>query len=368
MHIKRTRAEKLNEVLDNRIKNLEPTVRDSLFNDLITSDISDKIDPCSRHIRQILNIVPGDNAGMKNYWRVRGWNDIHAEVKSREHHKQRPKRTSPFSKEFWLKKINTDTGELYTEQEADYKRNTQQPIKKEYWINKGYSDQDAIRMAVDQKIKNNKSGANSSSNRSSEQLRSASPRTTEYWTSRGYSEEEAIKEVTDAQKLFSLDICIQNHGVEEGTKIWQGRQDRWQATLNAKSDEEKLEINRKKIYKNGVISKTEQSLATEIKKNIPDIIQQFRIKRNNTSWFIYDIIYKNKIIEFNGDMWHANPSKYTIGDKLPYNMIVEDVWAKDKEKIQTAIDNGYKVLVIWEHDFKKYKEKVIEECIQFLTA
>jgi hypothetical protein len=74
----------------------------------------------------------------------------------------------------------------------------------------------------------------------------SSVRCVEYWMTKGYSEEEAKDKVSFAQNTFSLDICVEKHGVIEGTRIWQERQDKWQATLNAKPQNEIDEMNRKK--------------------------------------------------------------------------------------------------------------------------
>lgn len=70
-----------------------------------------------------------------------------------------------------------------------------------------------------------------------------------YYTSRGYSQEEAEKLLSERQTTFTLEKCIEKHGEEKGRKIWQARQDKWMATLDSKSDEEKAEINRKKGFR-----------------------------------------------------------------------------------------------------------------------
>jgi G:T-mismatch repair DNA endonuclease (very short patch repair protein) len=44
----------------------------------------------------------------------------------------------------------------------------------------------------------------------------------------------------------------------------------------------------------------------------------------------------------------------------------KDIWKNDELKIQKVIERGYKVLVVWEKDYRNDKEKVIEECIKFL--
>lgn len=61
---------------------------------------------------------------------------------------------------------------------------------------------------------------------------------------------------------------------------------------------------------------------------------------------------KKMIIEFDGDYWHssrvANPSR-------------------ELERDNSILAEGFKLLRVKESDYKKNKEKVIQECIDFLT-
>ena len=68
--------------------------------------------------------------------------------------------------------------------------------------------------------------------------------TIEYWLKQGYSEEEAKRRQSERQTTFSLEICIEKHGKEEGTRIWKERQDKWQKSLLSKEDYE--EMNKRK--------------------------------------------------------------------------------------------------------------------------
>lgn len=70
--------------------------------------------------------------------------------------------------------------------------------------------------------------------------------TLNFYIKQGYSEEQSKQLLSERQRTFTLEKCIQKYGVEEGTNIWQKRQDKWQKTINNKSDEEKIIINRKK--------------------------------------------------------------------------------------------------------------------------
>lgn len=80
-----------------------------------------------------------------------------------------------------------------------------------------------------------------------------------YYTSRGYTLEEAKIALSERQSTFSLAKCIEKHGEVEGKKVWQARQDKWLATLDAKSDEEKAEINKKKSHYINMLQYTNNS-------------------------------------------------------------------------------------------------------------
>ena len=80
--------------------------------------------------------------------------------------------------------------------------------------------------------------------------------------------------------------------------------------------------------------------------------------------------YKNKVIEFYGDYWHANPEIYKKDDLIKMNnkkMIASDKWILDKKRIDALKELGYDVKIIWERDYLKNKEQIIQECKQFLT-
>ena len=70
--------------------------------------------------------------------------------------------------------------------------------------------------------------------------------TIEFYTSRGHSIESAEKFLSERQTTFSLEKCIKKYGEQEGFIVWQERQNKWQNTLNSKSDAEKSELNSKR--------------------------------------------------------------------------------------------------------------------------
>lgn len=336
-----------------------------MLDELLCSDIKNTVAEIEKYVRKILGLNTCGGKNRINYWMGRGWSYDVAYVNSKKHTTKGQK--SPYSRKFWLEKINPTTNKLYTIEEADFERNSRRPIRKEYWIKKGYNDEDALQLAFETKNKNNKKGAKNM--KISPNLRVASKRCIEYYTARGYSEEEAANLLAKEQTKFSKEICIEKYGEDEGIKIWQDRQDRWQETLNSKSSEEITRINKARISTMSSISKAEKEIIKELEKNDVGhpVNSQFVLFADNNKRYVYDISVGNKIIEYNGDFWHCNPTLYNEGyinprtkEKSTYR------WKKDKEKIKVAEDQGYEVLVIWESEYKQNKEDVIKQCIQFL--
>lgn len=251
------------------------------------------------------------------------------------------------------------------------------PFSNNYNHKNKHNKQDIIKKAHNTRVKNK--GYNT---------------TIEYYTSRGHSEEKAKELIAERQRTFTLEKCIAKYGEEEGTRLWQDRQDRWQATLNAKSPEEKAELNKKKgltreqlIAKYGKIkaqeiissrcsgifrSKAELEIESYLRNNNLNVDVQFKIKNNKGSIYIYDFFYNDKIIEYNGDYWHANPKIYKADSliKYPCKEPIEArlVWEGEKDKINLLNSLNYDLLIIWESDYKKNKEGVWQECLNFLNS
>lgn len=198
-----------------------------------------------------------------------------------------PKFYTVSSKQFWLDRGYSIEEARQKSSEARYDR----PIQSEaaYWIKRGYSAAEAKQLAGDEIRKRNKKAYDS---RDELYKKEKSPRCKEYWIKRGHTEEEAIAEVKHLQgtygalskgkipitsmpakieyyldkghtlesstlallkylqsTTFTMKNCIKRYGEIEGPIKFKERQEKWQATLNSKSNEEILEINRKKSNK-----------------------------------------------------------------------------------------------------------------------
>ena len=352
------------DILDNAIKNIRADLYQQLLLKVLESNIENNKKIIEQFLRNKLNLVTALSRHTKGYWLARGWSDVESYIKSKENKQKNCK--SVYSQQTWLEKINPITGTNYTAKEADFERNSRRPIRKEYWIKKGYSNDESVQLANSTKQQNNKKG--SQTEVQDNIRRATSKRCIEYYVARGFTLEESKIMLSKSQKYFSKEICIEKYGEIDGLVIWQKRQSDWQDTLNAKSSEEKSRINRLKLSKGITVSKAEKIILEQIKLSISNVTHQFTLTKENKKQYIYDIMANKKIIEYNGDFWHANPNIYPPNFINPRTKIkAVDKWEIDRIKLQYARDQGYEVLVVWESDFKKNKEEIINQCIQFMT-
>jgi len=187
------------------------------------------------------------------------------------------------------------------------------------------------------------------------------PTNIEYYLNQGMSEEDAKIALSERQATFSLYKCIQKYGDEKGLEIFNERQKVWNKKLQ-------------KSFKSGkyVQSPIANKLFEEIKSklNINNSIEEKYIFNDKLhKGYLFDFCYNNKLIEFNGDYWHANPIFYGPKSFIKAkNKRAETIWEYDKIKIQTAKDQGYDILIIWEHDYHENPDEVINKCIEFLNS
>jgi hypothetical protein len=194
-----------------------------------------------------------------------------------------------------------------------------------------------------------------------------------YWLKQTNGDEVLAKQLYMKFQMRDLNWFIKKYGEDEGKIRHQNKIDKWINTLKSKPLEELLDINKRRNTC-GPSSKSERELFDKLSEFFPNLIRQLLLRRENINgvfnkFYLYDMALSNKIIEYNGDYWHANPAKY---DSITYvnkhnNQAFSEIRARDEDKLQVAIDNGYSLLTIWESDYKLNSKKVIEQCIQFLN-
>jgi len=244
--------------------------------------------------------------------------------------------------EWYLDKINSITGEVFTELEAREKvRLKQQKATLGLW----------------KKVKNGE---------------------IEYYTNcnvnfyikyKGLNYDEAVQELTKRQETFSLEVCIEKYGKEEGIKRWERRQKKWQETMDTKSDEEKKRINIAKTRKLPRFSKSSADLFDLVLGD--GLFTNYDVYYKDKEYFVYDnekkrIFYYDFVIpelkvciEYQGITYHPHPN-LTENEKQkwiePYSKL--NYWECqkfDNYKNNLIITKGYDLLIVWETDKNKFE-------------
>jgi len=353
----RSTKDKIDDCLDMCIQNLTTEKRAEMF-DLLMSDpkLNENVIRCRKFVVKTLNL-PVNGKNTYKYWIGRGWSESAAKYKcesfNQELRKKKP-RFSPFSKEFWMTKINPQTNANYTEDEATFEQNSRRPIRKEYWMKKGYSIEDSVLKASETKDENNKRGTKTSMSRLKEQHRSSSHRCIEYWILRGLTIEEATEKVAKEQSTFSLEKCIDKHGEIKGTKKWADRQEKWLKNYKKTNFSKVSQLLFWEVYEQ-LTDKSNIHFASLLdgRKDVSGKNNEYVLKTNEMSMKPDFIHFSSKsIIEFDGDYWH--------GEKRGNQ-------ERDAERDAVLLKEGFRVLHIKERDYKQDPTKVIDECLIFLT-
>lgn len=185
----------------------------------------------------------------------------------------------------------------------------------------------------------------------------------EYWLEKfGGDKIKAKESYKERQQTFSLEKCVIKYGEEIGLTKWKDRQNQWVKSLHNNFKLEGDGRSPQSIWAKNIIKVCCRHLSVEI-----PIKEKWISSKNNDIRCSYDFTYNKKIIEFNGDFWHANPKLFKADEIMPMlNITAHEKWALDEKKIQLAKLHGYEVLVIWESDYKKEPNVVIKKCIDFL--
>lgn len=251
-----------------------------------------------------------------------------------------------------------------------------------FWVFKGYSEDEAKNKI---RITQANNTAKKLAKYTKEEARKFNHRTKEYYIVKGYSENEAKTIISESQKTFTLEKCIDRHGVMEGYKSWRIRQIEWQNTLQNKSKLELNLINKSKGKTFGQMTEkfgidrakdiiTSRSikfgrasnesltvfgpifnycvdeldlLPENIRLGINSSYEMSLFNNDNTKHYMYDftILGINVIIEFNGVAFH--PKTPDLNWSSPYGANGETSYYQYEEKLKVAKELGYNILVLW---------------------
>lgn len=233
------------------------------------------------------------------------------------------------------------------------------PVTIEFWKDKGLSEDEAKNKLSEIQSKNSKKVKNRKSNT-----------TLQYFLDSGLSETDAISALKNRQSTRLKSKYIERYGEVDGIRKWKETNKKWSKKIEKKyKNGEFSKAPKNKIFK--VTSTNELSLANELQEHIKTELlfgeNQLRIFDGNLNYY-YDIcdLSSKKIIEYNGDYWHANPRKYKANEIVRDGKTASELWEKDILKKELALKLGYKIFTIWEDEYVKNKDLCIKKCLAFL--
>lgn len=83
-----------------------------------------------------------------------------------------------------------------------------------------------------------------------------------------------------------------------------------------------------------------------------------------------DYVHK-RVIEFYGDYFHANPTKYVPDAVLKFpdgSRIAQDIWRRDAQRLKRLDALGYRTLVVWEAEFRRNPAEVVAHIVRWTSG
>lgn len=90
------------------------------------------------------------------------------------------------------------------------------------------------------------------------------------------------------------------------------------------------------------------------------------IRLTDGSFVAPDIVIDGKIaIEFYGDYYHANPFVYEDDDYIKVKgKTAKEVRDADRRRVEKIVESGYKVIVLWQRNYRENKEYALEDLVR----
>lgn len=186
---------------------------------------------------------------------------------------------------------------------------------------------------------------------------------------------EPFKAKRYKSKAFCDRSCASKYYIQDGTY------DKWKAcnpTLGRAVPDEQIERQKKTmIAKYGVacgyhlgkarrISK-QQQMIYELVKSIDAAAVIEKIVPQSKYFADILLLNKKKIVEYNGDYWHCNPTKYTADYfNKKTGKHAKEIWDADLERRNILEHMGYSIFCVWESDFLNSREATEQKIRDFI--
>ena len=197
-------------------------------------------------------------------------------------------------------------------------------------------------------------------------------------------DEDKFKEF-NLSRSVTIENMIKKHGELKGITLWNDYIERQKYTCSKEyfikeygdiTGLEKFENFSKQRTLNGGYSKISITLFDKLKsilspKNYTIFYGENEYFFNtNGHFYLVDFFIKdlNIAIEFNGDVWHANPLLFKEDDRpFPFDKkyTSKDIWERDSERLKFLKDKVKDVIIIWEKELsEKGINRIVEELME----
>jgi len=222
-----------------------------------------------------------------------------------------------------IKKLRSDVKEFF------YNKTI---LNSKYWITRGWDPHEAVeKIRTEQKRRSFLSSKKSKEMKEKNYEMWAETKNThlEFYIKKGFSYEDAKIKLTERQKTFSKEVCIDKYGEADGIKIWQDRQTKWIESL--------YETYKKEHYP----EKDSSSLNT---LNINECV--FRNFYKNCEFINDAIVYSNDDIDKFIDYIYQNKNIYSLLE-LSYifnSKILQEFFKTNQTEFKIKIIKKYGVI------------------------
>lgn len=196
-----------------------------------------------------------------------------------------------------------------------------------------------------------------------------------------YGEEEGTRRIKEVKDNSSLDVLTKKHGVEVGYELYAKinkkkihTKENYVAKFGEKDGNRKWKEYASKAFRpfSGIANELFESIGCSNAKfgenEIVLTLTKNEYSHLGQSTIKPDFIINDKIIEFYGDLWHGCDKFYDDDFKIPHSTRTAlEQRNHDKLRENILIRRGYKLKIVWEHEYKNDKDKVVKECIDFLN-
>jgi len=183
-----------------------------------------------------------------------------------------------------------------------------------------------------------------------------------YWIKLGFSEAEAKEQISNRQRTFTIEKCIEKYGEVKGTQRWVDRQELWHNSCKKNrrcgfsmiSQTLFWEIFNKLININSIYF---AELDSNKSPDYSGVNNEYKLRLSSTV-LLPDFIDldSRKIIEFDGTYWHGELKR-----KYPNRL-------RDVDRDKLLINEGYDVLHIAEDKYNENPKNTLELCLRYLNA